>query len=347
MSLAPGYASRMSRILWAVCFALCLLSEARAAEPEHTMIIASVAPPESPWSALLTKFKKAVEEKSKGRIKVKLKLGGMLGDENESVTKCHRGQIQAVGASTGALANHVPELHVVELPYLFRTFEEADFAIDTVLTEPLEKLFHKRGLVLGFWSENGYRHFGTRDRPVKTPADLKGKKMRAQESPVHLAMYKAFGASAVPLPTTEVPQALATGNVDGFDQSVLYAIATSWTKSIKYVTISEHIYQPAAIVYNAAWYDALPADLQKLLKDEGRALQAKGRSAVREIFPDLLEILKAEKIEVYKLSPEERAVFEAAAKPVLADFQKVGGKDGKELLDKVQAALAQYRGKKK
>jgi TRAP-type C4-dicarboxylate transport system substrate-binding protein len=238
-----------------------------------------------------------------GRVKVKVKLGGMLGDENEMVTKCQRGQIQAVGASTGALASQVPELHLVELPYLFRTFEEADNVIDNVLTPAYEGHFKKRGLILGFWSENGYRHFGTRDKVIKTLADLKGKKMRSQESPVHLAMYKAFGASAMPIPTTEVPQALATGNVDGFDQSALYALATSWTKSVKYFTVSEHIYQPAAIVYNAEWFGKLPPDLQKLVVDEGRALQVKGRKAVREIFPELLEIMKNDGIEVYTMTP--------------------------------------------
>jgi TRAP-type transport system periplasmic protein len=327
----------------ASAFGLAFLSSSAFAESEQTMILATVAPPDSPWSALLTKFKKNVEEKSGGRIKVKLKLGGMLGDENETVTKCHRGQIQAVGASTGSLASHIPELHLVELPYLFRSYEEADLVIDTVLTEPYEKLFHRRGLVLGFWSENGYRHFGTRDGPVRSPKDLKGKKMRAQESPIHLAMYKSFGAAPTPIPVTEVPQALATGTIDGFDQSALYALATAWTKSIKHFTISQHIYQPAAIAYNAAWYDALPADLQKILKEEGRALQAKGRKAVRDIFPELLEILKADKVAVYELTSDERRVFEDASLKVRDEFKKVGGAEGGKLLDLTLKALAEHR----
>lgn len=324
---------------------LCVFFHAKAAfaAPEFTMILATVAPPDSPWSALLTKFKKEVETKSGGRIDVKLKLGGMLGDENETVTKCHRGQIQAVGASTGALASIVPELHLVELPYLFRSNEEADHIIDNVLTAPLEKLFHKRGLVLGFWSENGFRHFGSRDQAILQLADLKGKKMRAQESPVHIGMYEAFGASPLPLPTTEVPQALATGNVDGFDQSLLYALATSWTKSIKHVTLSEHIYQPAAIIYNAKWYDALPKDLQDLLRNEGRALQPRGRKAVRDILPDLIEILKSQKIEVHAMAPESRAAFEKASEKVWKNFGKIGGKEGAKLLETAQKEIAKFR----
>ena len=273
-------------------------------------------------------------------------LGGALGDENESVMKVSRGQIQAAGASTGALASKIPELNIVELPYLFQNTEEADRVIDNILTVPLEKLFRDRGLVLGFWSENGYRNFGSRDFLIKSPADLKGKKMRSQESPVHIMMYKAFGAAAVPIPVTEVTQALATGNVDGFDQAVLYAIAAGWSKSIKNFTISEHIYQPAAIIFNAKWYNSLPKDLQQILVDEGRILQVKGRKAVRSIEPELFEILKADKVVVHKLTEAERKVFVEASTPVYAEFRKTFGPKASALLDAVEAELKKIRGGK-
>lgn len=308
------------------------------------MRIATVAPADSPWAAMLTSFKDAVEKKTDGGVKVKLMLGGMLGDENESVTKCARGQVQAVGASTGALATKIPEVNVVELPFLFRNEAEADQIIDKVLTTPLEKHFRDRGLVLGFWSENGYRHFGSRDKAIRKPEDLKGKKMRVQESPVHISMYKALGASAVPIPVTEVPQALATGNVDGFDQAVLYMIAAQWHKSIKHVTLSQHIYQPAAIVFNAKWFDGLPENFRKIILEEGRAAQDKGRKTVRAIGPELNGILTYEKVQVHELSASERKAFEQATQPVYAEFRKTFGKTSSELLDKVLAELKKIRG---
>ena len=104
----------------------------------------------------------------------------------------------------------MPELNVLELPYLFRSLEEADHIIDTVITEPMAELFRRYGLVLGFWNENGFRHIGSKDKPIIQPADLKGRKMRSQESPVHLETWKAYGASPVPIPTTEVLTALQT-----------------------------------------------------------------------------------------------------------------------------------------
>jgi TRAP-type C4-dicarboxylate transport system substrate-binding protein len=324
--------------------ALCLPFSAFAAEKTYTLTVASVAPADSPWAALLQQYKSAMEKRTGGRIKVKLMIGGVLGDENETVTKCSRGQIQAVAASTGAIATKVPELNLLELPYLFRTVDEADKIIDGLLTEPYEKLFEKRGLALGFWNENGYRNFGTSDKPIQKASDLKGKKMRVQENPVHISMYKTFGSAAVPIPVTEVTQALATGNVDGFDQTILFMIAAGWHKSIKHVSLSEHIYQPAAIIYNGSWYKSLPADLRVALVEEGRGLQKKGRAAVRKILPELNEILAYDKIQVHPLSAAQKRDFEEASKPVRAEFRRQMGAEASKLLDQVEAELKKMRG---
>ena len=315
--------------------------------PAFVMKLATVAPDQTPWAALLKKYKLAVESKSGNRIQVKIFLGGQLGDENETVNKCKRGQIQAVGASTGALASQVPELNVVELPFLFRTAEEADQIIDSVITPAMDRIFPKYGLVMGFWSENGFRQFGTKDKAVHVPADLQGKKMRSQESPVHQEMWRELGAQPAPIPSTEALTALETGTVDGFDQATLFAVAASWHKTVKFFTISNHIYQPAIIVYNQGWFQSLPPDLQKVLVDEGRAMQSKGRNAVRKIQPDLLKIIENANVTISELTAAERAVFESATSGVRGFLRKRQDKDetGKLMTD-VEDALKTLRGGK-
>jgi tripartite ATP-independent transporter DctP family solute receptor len=320
-------------------------TSARAEDAQYTMKIATVAPDNTPWSELLKMYKANVEKESGGKIKVKVYLGGTLGDENESVLECKRGQIQAVGVSTGALASEIPDLNVVEIPFLFHDADEADYVIDGVLGTALDPIFKDYGFVLGFWSENGFRQFGLKDGFVKSPADLKGKKMRSQETSVHLDMWKAFGASPKAIPTTEVLTALQNGTVDGFDQALLYAIAASWYTSVKYFTISNHIYQPAVIAFNKDWFDGLPSDLQKVVVDEGRKIQAKGRKAIRKMNPKLIDALKDNGVKVYELTASERAAFEKAAEPVRANFRKTAGKRAAGLLDSVEAALKKRRGK--
>lgn len=312
---------------------------AHAADAEFTMKIATVAPDNTPWSELLKMYKKAVEKESGGKIKVKVYLGGTLGDENETVLMAKRGQIQAIGVSTGALASQIPDLNVIEIPYLFKSADDADYIVDKVLGPEFDSIFQEYGFVLGFWSENGFRQFGTKDKFVKVPGDLKGKKMRSQEASIHLDMWKAFGAQPKAIATTEVLTALQNGTVDGFDQALLFAVAASWHTTVKYFTISNHIYQPAIISFNKDWFDTLPADLQKVVVDEGRKIQAKGRKAIRKMNAKLVQGLKDEGLEVYELSAKEKKVFEEAAAPVRKNFRNSAGKRAAGLLDKVEAGL--------
>jgi len=316
-----------------------------AEETTYVLKLATVAPKGTPWAKLLKKFKKNVGKASNGRVKVKTYLGGALGDEISTVIQAARGRIQGVGSSTGALAALVPELDAVEIPFMFRDAKEADYVLDKKLTEPMEKLFRERGLVLGFWSENGFRHFGSSGGKVSKPSDLAGKKMRSQESFVHIEMWKALGASVQAIPTTEVITALKTGAVDGFDQALLYAIAAGWHNSVKDITLSAHIYQPAAIAFNKEWFDKLPKDLQKIVIDEGRKLTRAGRKSVRKLNPDLIEIIEGTGVKVHKLSAAERKVFEKETKGVRKKFRKSQGKKAAKILDLVEAGVKEYRAK--
>src|SRR6185436_12198059 len=272
----------------------------RAAAPEVTFKLATVAPEGTPWAEQLAAYKQGVEAASKGRLKVKPFLGGALGDENQTVAECRRGALPMWGGTTGALATSVPEISVLELPFLFKSAEEADRILDKVIYAEVEKMLAARGFVLLFWSENGFRSFGTKWGPVRGPADLKGHKMRSQESLVHLETYRAFGALPQPIAVTEVLPALQTGVVDGFDNTPLYTFAASWHLAIKHFTLSEHCYQPGAVLASKKEFDKLPPDLQKALKADVAKVTTDGRAAVREIGPLLLQNFTNAKIPVYK-----------------------------------------------
>lgn len=329
-----------------LCAALlpCLVALPALAE-EFTIKLASVAPDKTAWSEMLKKWQKAVEEKSAGRIKVRVFLGGQLGSEAESVLRCKRGQIQAVAASIGSISSQVPEVNVLELPYLFKNAAEADQIIDGVLAAPLQKAFQDAGFEVGFWNENGYRHFATKSGFVKSPADLKGKKMRSQESAVHIDMWRAFGAAPVAIPQTEVLPALQNGTVDGFDQALLYMVAANWHTSIKYLTLSGHMYQPAVIALHKPWFDKLPADLQKIVLDEGKAVQEFGRKKVRAMGPQVLQIIKDAGVQVAELTAAEKAAFETASKTVRDKFRKAAKPAAAAMLTTVETELKRLRGK--
>lgn len=314
---------------------------ALAAEPV-VIKLATVAPDGSPWADALTEFKKQVEAKSGGKAKVRLFLGGTLGDENDTVLAVKRGQVHAFGGSTGALASQVPEFNVLELPYLFERLEEADYVLGKVVQADITKACSDRGLTFGFWSENGYRSFGGKFK-VSSPADLKGRKMRSQENPIHLTMYRVFGASPVPIPTTEALTALQTGTVDGYDQSALYLFAASWHTASTNYSVTNHIFQPAAIVYNKAAFDSWPEEVRKALSESGAAIQDDLRQKVRALTPILLSNVQELGVQVNTLSAEELKPFIKLGEKARADYMKTASKGEQALYSKMTKGLAEFR----
>jgi tripartite ATP-independent transporter DctP family solute receptor len=318
-----------------------------AEETTVTLKLATVAPEGTPWAEQLQGYKARVEKESGGRLRIKAFLGGTLGDENATVAETRRGSIAMWGGSTGALGSVVPELQVLELPYLFRSPEEADFILDRVLLEDFRRILADRGYILLFWAENGYRSLGTKHGFVKTPAEIKGRKMRSQESSVHLETYRALGASPVPIPVTEVLTALQTGVADGFDNTPLFAFAASWYQGVKYYTVTDHIYQPGAVLISRKVFDGLAPDLQRIVMGDTLAQSREGRVGVRALTPLLLQNFTAAKVQVYKLTDAEKAEFARQTLPVHQRFIQGEGKAAAPLYQKIEKALADLRAGRK
>jgi len=322
-----------------MAFAVTLPATASHADgPEFTLKGATVAPPNTPWSELLKRYKKSIRKVAGKRIKVKIFLGGTKGDELSIVRQVQKGVLQGAGVSTGAMSVIVPELDIVEMPYLFDSYAEADRVLDAVRPIIIE-IIEAKGFKLVMYSENGYRSFGS-NKPIKSPADMKAMKMRSQESPVHLNTYRALGASPVSISVGEVLSSLKTGVVQGFDNTPLFAQAASWHQAIKHFTVSEHIYQPALLILNKAWYDKLPQELQAAVIPTNHKLEKKGRKAIRALNGPLLENLTVQKITVHKLTAAEKDAFRKATAPVWAKRRAAATDLGKKLYDAIMAEKA-------
>ncbi len=283
---------------------------ADAQDAEFVLKFATVAPEGTPWTEQLNTIKRRVENESGGRIKFKLYPGSTLGGEVETIRKCQRNQLQGWGGSTAAVAEgvNISALQVFELPFMFESEAEVDFVMDSML-EPMAAKLEAKGFVLAFWHVNGWHNFATK-KAIATPDDLAGMKMRSQESPVHLAMFKALGAQPQTIPVPEVLGALQTNMVDGFSNTPLFTAATGWYEGgITHFTITHHIYQPAVILYNKEFYDSLPADLQPVLMGDRPGDTETGRNTVRAITPELLDMFRDNEITVTELSAEQRQAF--------------------------------------
>jgi tripartite ATP-independent transporter DctP family solute receptor len=302
------------------------------AQEQFRMRLATVAPEGTPWEKQLRRLKQHIEQESGGRIRVQMFMGGSLGGEKALVRRTSQGSIEAFGGSTAALGTIVRELDVIEAPYLFDNAEAADVALDGPAKQLVVDSLQQRGFVFGLWAENGFRSWFTRERPIVNPADLDGLRMRSQESEVHLATYRAFGASPVAIDVTNVLTSIQTGVVDGFDNTPIFAFASSWYQGARHLNLSEHSYQPGIVVYSKRWFDSLPADLQQVLVNVPADVTTDGRQQVRRMDPVLIRNLERYGITVHRPTPAERAAFAKIGRPVQDAAARRAGARARALL---------------
>ena len=321
-----------------LALSLAVTGPAVAEDPEFLMELGTVAPKGSPWADQLQRFKAEAQERTGGRLKVKLRLG--RGNERSLARRVQMGSMQAFAGSVGGMSSIVREVNVIEAPYLFETFADADKALDNAeVTAQVKRVLLKRGLVFGIWAENGYRSYFSAQR-IRKPSDMKGIRFRSQESMVHVETYEAFGATPVPIDNGNTLMSVQTGVVDGFDNTPLFAMAGSWYQGLKegerHIFLSRHCYQPALLVYSKKWFETLPKDIQEVITTIPHDLTIWGRNQVRKVEPILLKNLKRYGYEIYDPTPEELAPFKAAQKGVADRVAKEMGPEGVALLKAIR-----------
>lgn len=305
----------------------------------------TVAPAGTPWAQTLDDIAKQVKKDSKGEIIIKTYLGGQLGGELQILQKIRRGNVQGGGLTSAALASVIPELDVLELPYLFESSEEADYVLDNHLLEPFTKLFAKNGFVLVSWAENGWRNIGHQSKAIKAPSDLEGEKMRSQESRVHLAFWKKLKASPQAISTEEALSALQTGVVNGFDNTALFTLAAEWHTAIKHFSITNHIYQPAAVVYSQKFWDKRSDAEKKVLMGEGNGLAPGSRAAVRALGDELIEVMKSSDIKIHRLSESDKQAFKDLLLPIHKQLVSEIGGEAQKIYDLILKAKEEFKKK--
>lgn len=313
---------------------------------ELSIKFGTIAPAGTPWADSLEEIKVRVAKDSNNHIKIKTYLGGQLGGELEIMQKIRRGNIEGGGLTCAAMASIVPELDLLEVPFLFESSEEADFILDNYLLEPFNKLFAAKGFMMLTWAENGWRSIGHKTKQIKTPADMKSVKIRSQESKVHLAFWKKLGASPVAIATPEVLPALQTGVVEAFDNTPLFTLAAEWQTAIKFYSVTNHIYQPAAVIYSMKFWNKLDANQKKILTGPGNGLALNIRSNVRKLGDSLIQVLKESGVSVYDLSPSEKKAFKDVSNGLAEEAVKSIGGESAKIYALIQEGKKAFKAKK-
>jgi tripartite ATP-independent transporter DctP family solute receptor len=320
--------------------ALAPLSHARAQTAR--LRVGTIAPAGSPWIQSLELMKKSVEAGGSG-IQFQIFPGGQLGDEVQLAEATQFGTTECSGISAGALATLVPSFDVFELPYVWNSTPEAYYVIDNHFRDYFARELQRHGLVLLGWSENGWRNFHTRNRAIRRPEDLRGLRMRSQESPIHLAFWRALGANAQPMAVTDVYQAFERGVIDGGENTIVLTMATGWAEVVKHVTISRHIYQPAVLVCNKRAYDRLSAPQRARLSEAMASTERDMRKRLADSEVETLALMRTDlKIQVVELNAKQVDEFRKRTQGVIGqpDIRRHLGAEVLQVLERGKQEFA-------
>ena len=274
----------------------------------------------SHYGVAIDTFAREVERRTSGRYKVQTFYSSALGAERESVEGVQLGTLDLTLTSTGPLPNFVPDVAILDIPFVFRDYAHARAVLDGPIGQDLLTKFQAKGMVGLAWAENGFRHMTNSKRPVNVPDDLRGLKMRTMENPIHIEAYRQFGILPTPMAFTEVFTALQQGTVDGQENPLSVITAAKLDQVQKYLSLTGHVYSPAVFLMNKAQWDKLSqADKQAFLDAAKEAVKA-NRARVDEDERKAVADLRAKGMTVAE--NVDKAKFQAALEPVYADFGK-------------------------
>ena len=299
---------------------LCLASTSLLAQPPTVLRLAHPQPETSAFQSAAQAMADDFERRSNGRYRIAIFPAGSLGGERELVASVQNGSLDLVLTSTGPVGHFVPETLLTDVPFLFRDSAHARQVLDGPIGQDILARFPAKGLIGLAWGENGFRHLTNNRRPVRTPEDLRGLKIRTMENPVHITAFKVLGAQTTPLSFTDLPAALRLGTVDGQENPLPTILASGFAPLQKYLSLTGHVYSPALFIASPATYAKLSESDRKALTEAARTGGKAMRERVSEIEANALEELKAQGMAVE--TEIDKARFQAALAPAYTDYAK-------------------------
>lgn len=283
-------------------------------------------------------FKDIVDAESGGKLKVEVYPAGQIGGETELVAQAQANAIQVTMVS-GVYGNFCKEAAVLDTPFLFPSAAVAWRTLDGPFGEKLAThCLEKTGLRTLAYGETGFRDFTNSKHEVKSPADIKGLKLRVQQLPLYVEMVKGLGGIPTPVAWPETPGALRTKVVDGQENPVSVILGNKFYEFQTYLTLDEHVYGTDFLLVNDRFYQGLDGEGRALLKRAAIVAATAGRAIQQINSAAGVAELAAKGMKVYKPTAAEREQFRAAAQPPVLAWLKTQVEPG--WIEAVQSAVA-------
>jgi len=276
--------------------------------------------------------RRANEELSEG-WKVVPYGSSQLGGDELLLQKLKLGTVDFALPST-IMSSQIDEFGLFEMPYLVRDRAHMRAIENEVVWPDLAPLSEDSGYrIISIW-ENGFRHITNNVRPIETPADLAGVKLRTPSGVWRVKLFQALGANPTPMALSEVFIGLQTGVIDGQENPLAHIWGSKLYEAQEYLSLTSHVYTPAYVVTSPTMWDALPDDVRMIIEDEARATQAFVYETADRLDSELIDQIRASGVQVN--APERGAFLDASAALYDEFGQVVSG--GPELLARAAAA---------
>lgn len=283
-------------------------------------------------------FKKLVEERAKGRVKVQVYANSQLYKDKEELEALQMGSVQMLAPITSKFGPMgLKEFELFDVPYLFHTEDEVHKVTRGPVGKTLLQKLETRGMKgLAFW-DNGFRVFSS-NKPIRVPADMKGQKIRINSSKINQSIIQAVGGLPQTMALSEVYQAMQTGVVDGGDGNLSNLYTQKQYEVQKYAINTKHSYSGYAVVVNKGFWDKLPADVRGIL--EGAIQEAtvyNDTIAEKDTTEAIAKMRASGRTQIYEPTAAERALWVKALEPVQ---NEVASRIGIATLNSVKQAIA-------
>ncbi len=288
------------------------------------------------------RFADLVQEKSGGKIKVKLFPGAVLGGDPQNLSAIRGGTLDFTSMATGLVASIDKRFMVFDLPFLFNSAQEAYAVADGPVGQRLLAGLEQHGIVgLGIW-DLGFRDMTNSRRPITKAEDISGLKIRVIASPIFVDLFSALGANPVPMTFGEVYGALESKAIDGQDNPVAVIESAKFADVQKYLSITRHVYTGMPFMMSKKTWDSMSAPERKIIRDAAEQAKQEERKATLEKESQAINELK-KTMEVNELSPAEIVRLREKVRPVVEKFTK---EVGEETVADVNTELAGLRAAK-
>ena len=325
-----------------VALALALAAcAANAAEiREHNFKVAFVQQNDHPQGMSLERFAELVAKKSRGKMTVRSFPGGTLGGDAAVISSLQGGTVEMTLVATSLLGSQVKEFAMLDLPYLFNEFREADAVLDGPIGKKLNDKLPDRGLIgLSYW-DHGFRNMTNSRRPITKLEDFQGLKIRVLQLPLYVDMFSALGANAVPMAYPELYSALENRAVDGQENTFSSIETAKFHEVQKHASPTKHVYQALILLFSKKIWDELTPDEHKVLLEAAAEAQPYARKISRDADAKSLETLKSKGMIISDFPQQSVAQMRARLKPVIDKYSKDAGE---ALVQEMQAEIAKVR----